>query len=101
MSAPAETTAAAPVVEEAKPVETPAAEPAPVAVEEPKTEEAAPAAEAPKEDAKVEVSHNIAVYCADMTDVFTARSPPSPLPLPKRLRHPLLLLSPPPRRPSP
>ena len=58
MSAPAETVAAAPAVEEAKPVETPAAEPAP-AVEEPKAEEAAPApVEAPKEEAKAEVSHS-------------------------------------------
>ena len=64
MSTPAETVAAAPVVEEAKPVETPAAEPAPAA-EEPKVEEAAPAAtEAPKEEAKAEVSivvHRVAL----------------------------------------
>ena len=62
MSAPAETVAAPAPVEEVKPTETPAAEPAPVATE-PKVEEAAvPAAteEAPKEEAKPEVSTLVA-----------------------------------------
>ena len=58
MSAPAETVAAAPV-EDVKPAETPAAEPAAPAVEEPKTEEAAPATtEAPKEEPAAEASNH-------------------------------------------
>ncbi len=58
MSAPAETVAAPAPVEEVKPTETPAAEPAP-ATETKVEEAAAPAAastEAPKEEAKPEVS---------------------------------------------
>lgn len=55
MSAPETAVAPAPV-EDVKPTETPAAEPAPPAAEEPKTEETAPAAEAPKDEPKAEVS---------------------------------------------
>ena len=72
MSAPAETVAAAPV-EEVKPTETPAAEPAPAApaAEEPKVEEAAPATtEAPVDEAKAEVTvHTSRDRVVDMSNI--------------------------------
>lgn len=80
MSAPAETVAAAPV-EDVKPVETPAAEPAPAAVEEPKVEEPAPAAtEAPAaEEPKAEVSFRRVTRSDSSTDALI-KEPAAPAP---------------------